>query len=292
MICFPNAKINLGLRVTERRPDGFHNIETVFYPIGIRDVLEAVPSDNFSLHLSGIAIGGDTNDNLVAKAWRQLSQAATLSPMAVYLHKAIPFGAGIGGGSADAAFLLKLVNEAQNLGFDDNALEVMAAQLGADCSFFIRNKGVYAHGKGEIFEPINLSLKGYYLVLVKPGIFVSTAEAYRGVMQKAADYRSENPSAPGTKPVSESSRFHSTTSLPDLLEDLPISEWKHFIVNDFEYTVFPLHPEIAEIKDTLYSKGALYASMSGSGSSVFGIFPSEIDLTGTFPDSFVWSEVL
>ena len=292
MICFPNAKINIGLRVTSRRPDGFHDIETVFYPVFLQDVLEAVPAEDFSLHLSGIPIDGRSDDNLVARAWRLMAEEVHAAPMDVYLHKAIPFGAGLGGGSADAAFLLKLINEAQGLGLDDKQLEQLAARLGADCSFFIRNRPVYAYGKGECLESIDLSLKGCFLLLVKPDVHVSTAEAYRGVMDATRLYLQQHPEAPW-KDAGAASAFHSTTALPDFLCAHPVEDWKDFVVNDFEHTVFPLHPEIAAIKQRLYDMGACYASMSGSGSSVFGIFKERPQVSvNAFPDCFTAVEAL
>lgn len=266
MITFPNAKINIGLHITRKRPDHFHDIETIFYPIGLSDLLEVQPATHYTLHCSGLAVGGDTEDNLVTKAYRLLAEQHDLPPVTIYLHKLIPFGAGLGGGSSDAAFLLKLLNETYQLHLSHEQLETDAARLGADCSFFVRNSAVFAQGKGNEFSPVSLSLKHYYLVLVKPDIFVSTAEAYAGVTPKRP--------------------------LVDLKEvtQLPISQWPDKVVNDFEPSVFKAHPRIARIKEELYRQGALYASMSGSGSSVYGIFDKEVQLQHHFPDCFYWAD--
>lgn len=274
MICFPNAKINLGLRITEKRPDGYHNLETVFYPIGLKDALECVPNaknTDFSLSVSGLGYMVQTEDpekNLVTKAFRLLQSKHSLSPSDFYLYKAIPTGAGLGGGSSDAAYTLKIINEINNLGLSDYELEVLSAQLGADCSFFIKNKPTFATGIGTVFEDISLSLKGYYLILVKPDIHVSTAEAYSLV----------HPA-------------HPEFSLKEVLSD-PITTWKNTVVNDFEVSVFEKYPQIKSIKEQMYRRGAIYASMSGSGSSVFGLFKSPVDLKQSFTDCFYWSETL
>jgi 4-diphosphocytidyl-2-C-methyl-D-erythritol kinase len=247
MICFPNAKINLGLNVTGKRPDGYHNIETVFYPIPLRDALEVVEADAFSFSQTGIPLDAPAEDNLAVKAMRLLSGYG-LPPLEVHLYKAIPAGAGLGGGSADAAFMLKLLNDFGRLGLGDDALETMAAQLGADCPFFVRNRPVFASGTGNIFEPAGLSLKGFRLCLITPGIAVSTAEAYAAV----------TPQRPAT-------------SLKEIIR-LPVSEWRGRMINDFEPSVFARYPALAAIRQSLYDAGAVYASMSGSGSSVYGLF--------------------
>ncbi|GHU80917.1 4-diphosphocytidyl-2-C-methyl-D-erythritol kinase [Bacteroidia bacterium] len=250
MICFPNAKINLGLRVVSKRPDGYHNLETVFYPIPLCDALEIVPSETGETTFSqtGIQVDGNPADNLVLKAFRLLKKDFDLPEIAVYLRKQIPFGAGLGGGSADAAFMLKLLNDFAGLGLSVEELEKYAGQIGADCPFFIRNRPVFAEGIGDIFTPVEISLKGYYLVLVKPDIPVSTKEAYAGITPK-----------------------RSTNRLTDIIR-LPLGEWKDLMVNDFEESIFTRYPAIEAIKGALYERGAIYASMSGSGSSVFGIF--------------------
>jgi len=269
MICFPNAKINIGLNILRRRPDRYHDIETVFYPLaGCCDILEAVRSDAYSLQLSGIGMECPTEDNLVTKAYRLLAADFSLPPMQVYLHKQIPFGAGLGGGSADAAFLLKKLNDSCSLGLDTASLQAYAARLGADCSFFIRNEAVFASGRGDVFSDISLSLQGYWLVLVKPDISVSTAEAYAGVTPRLPH-----------------------RSLQELINQ-PVETWKDTVVNDFEPSVFALHPHIGRIKQQMYEAGALYASMSGSGSSVYGLFRQETHLREEFKGCYYWAGYL
>jgi 4-diphosphocytidyl-2-C-methyl-D-erythritol kinase len=252
MICFPNAKINLGLHIISKRANGYHNLETVFYPLPLCDALEVVwaETNKTTLSQSGIMVNGNPDDNLVMKAFRLLEKDFDLPKMAIYLRKQIPFGAGLGGGSADAAFMLKLLNDFVGLGLSVPQLEKYAGQLGADCPFFIRNRPVFAEGIGDIFTPIELSLQDYHLVLVKPDIHVSTQEAYAGITPK--------------QPVSR---------LTEIIR-LPVKEWKNYLVNDFEEGIFARHPVVGEIKQTLYDMGAIYVSMSGSGSSVFGIFES------------------
>jgi len=269
MITFPNAKINLGLDITERRADGYHNIETVFYPISITDALEMVKTDGaeYEFHQSGIVVDAPIEKNLITKAYRLLQKDFELPAVEVFFHKAIPFGAGLGGGSADAAFMLKMLNELAELRLTDEQLEAYAAKLGADCAFFIKNKPVFAYGIGDKFKNINLSLKGKYIVLAKPSVGVSTAEAYAGIIPQ--------------KP---------NVSLFDVVQNEPISEWKKYVKNDFEKSVFQKYPQIGEVKELFYQKGALYASMSGSGSSVYGIFECEQQIS--LPSCFVWQGVL
>ncbi len=270
MVSFPNAKINIGLNITEKRPDGYHNIETIFYPIGLCDKLsfEIAKGDETSLSISGIKIDGDPNDNLIIRAYNLLKNNYYLPSLNIFLEKNIPFGAGLGGGSADAAFMLKMLNEEFNLNLTPIDLEKFAAELGADCPFFVLNKPVFASGIGNVFSNINISIKGYYIVLIKPNVYVSTSNAYSGVkVQKSA------------------------FSLLNLSEK-SISEWKDIVVNDFEKSIFLKFPAIAAIKETLYQQGALYASMSGSGSSVYGIFDKKVDVSTLFQDSFVWADFL
>ena len=270
MVSFPNAKINIGLNITEKRPDGYHNIETIFYPIGLCDKLsfEIAKGDETSLSISGIKIDGDPNDNLIIRAYNLLKNNYYLPSLNIFLEKNIPFGAGLGGGSADAAFMLKMLNEEFNLNLTPIDLEKFAAELGADCPFFVLNKPVFASGIGNVFSNIKISIKGYYIVLIKPNVYVSTSNAYSGVkVQKSA------------------------FSLLNLSEK-SISEWKDIVVNDFEKSVFLKFPAIAAIKETLYQQGALYASMSGSGSSVYGIFDKKVDVSTLFQDSFVWADFL
>jgi len=271
MITYPNAKINLGLNVVEKRPDGYHNIETVFYPIGLCDVLEVEPSEtcsDYSFSSSGIAIGGDSEDNLIVKAYHLLRSGYQFPPIDISLVKQIPFGAGLGGGSSDAAFMLKSINELFELKITPSKLEKIASKLGADCPVFIKNRTVFATGIGNVFTPIKLSLKGYFLLLIKPDIYVSTPEAYSLVVPEVPQ-----------------------TSLIELIQK-PITEWKDTIKNDFEKSVFSKYPTIEKIKLELYEMGAVYASMSGSGSTVFGVFETEPEKTELFHNCFVAGGVL
>ena len=258
MITFPNIKINLGLSITEKRPDGYHNLETVFYPVAHEDALEIRTNpeaqQKFTLHQHGMEIAGNPENNLVVKAYLLLDKEFHLPPVEIHLYKHIPSGAGLGGGSSDAAFMLKLLNEHYNLQLSDKQLEDYAATLGADCAFFIKNTPTYAEGIGNIFSPIELSLKGYRIMIVKPDVFVSTREAFANIRPHRPEY-----------PVREVIRR-------------PVAEWKDTLINDFEASVFPQYPVIGEIKEELYHQGAIYASMSGSGSSVFGLFAADTTL--------------
>jgi 4-diphosphocytidyl-2-C-methyl-D-erythritol kinase len=262
MISFPNAKINLGLNIVSKRPDGYHNIETVFYPVHRCDVLEIVPAkeEKGRFFQTGIPLQEDTQKNLVMKAFHLLKAHHDIPEIDIYLRKNIPFGAGLGGGSSDAAFMLKLLNDFADLHLSHEQLEEYASQIGSDCPFFIQNRPVFAEGTGNIFTPAAVFLKGYHLVVVKPEIHVSTQEAYANVEPQ-----------------------QSKESLRDIIQ-LPVSEWKDKMVNDFEKSVFVRHPEIGEIKQKMYERGAVYASMSGSGSSVFGIFEGAAMLAGKWID--------
>jgi len=271
MISFPNCKINIGLNIVGKRTDGFHNIETIFFPLALCDALEVLllpdnMSDEFSIE--GVTIDGDPDQNLCMKALRLMQNKITLPKLKIILQKNIPIGAGLGGGSADAAFTLKLINEFGRCGFSDEKLIEMASQLGSDCAFFVINKPVFAEGKGDVMTPVFVNLEGYSIVIVKPPVFVSTAEAYSGVCPKVPEY-----------------------SLKELVL-LPVSEWPGLIRNDFEETIFPKYPEIAAIKQSLYEMGAVYASMSGSGSSVFGIFNEPLNADYRFPGCFYHEEII
>lgn len=255
MVVFPNAKINIGLAVTEKRADGYHNIETVFYPVKVYDALEVIESPVSGFSSSGIAVPGDDN-NLCLKAWSLLRDRYQLPPVKIHLHKNIPVGAGLGGGSADAAFTLKLLNRFFKLGLSEDELETLARQLGSDCAFFIRNEPAFAFGKGDEFGAVALDLSDYYLALVMPPVQVPTAEAYQGT----------NPEKPAN-------------SL-QILINTPVDQWKHTISNDFEKSIFSRFPLIASVKEELYRQGALYASMSGSGAAVYGIFKEVTELPG------------
>jgi len=252
MISFPNAKINLGLQITEKLPNGYHSINSVFYPIPVSDALEFVESKKTNFSSSGIDIPGDTKGNLVLKAYQLLKKDFQLPHLDIHLLKSIPIGAGLGGGSADGAFILSMLNEYFQLYLDDSFLETYASQLGSDCPFFIRNKVAYATGTGTDLNPFELDLKGYWMVLINPGIHISTADAYSGVRPAKPEF-----------------------NLLDTLSTIDFPKWKKELVNDFEASVFSKAPEIKKVKDSLYAFGAEYASMTGSGSSVYGIFSEE-----------------
>ncbi len=271
MICFPNAKINLGLNITQKREDGFHNIETIFYPVGWNDALEVVSvnhsvldsartdklrvtTEEFNLHLSGLSISGNTEDNLLYKAYHIIKQTKTLPAIDVYLHKTLPMGAGLGGGSADAAFFINLLNEQFNLNLSETERIDIAKQLGSDCAFFIKNKPVYATQKGDVFSDITLDLSHLYIALIYPDVHSNTKEAYSLV----------KPHQPNC-------------SLLEVIHQ-PIHTWKTDLVNDFEISIFNKYPVVQKIKNDLYNLGAAYACMSGSGSAVFGLFESEPDI--------------
>jgi len=257
MVVFPNAKINLGLYVVEKRPDGFHNLETVFYPVPWRDALEVVPAsgDQTTLNLSGLAVDAPTEKNLVMRAYQLLADGYNLPKLDIYLHKVIPFGAGLGGGSADAAFMLTMLNSLFDLGISEGKLAEYAATLGSDCAFFVYNRPMIASGRGEVLSPIEVSLSGYTIVLVKPPFGISTPEAFSGITPK-------KPQIPLREAISQ-----------------PIERWKEVLFNDFEPHLFENHPQLASIKQQLYDNGALYAAMSGSGSTIFGIFKDDVDFT-------------
>jgi 4-diphosphocytidyl-2-C-methyl-D-erythritol kinase len=262
MVFFPHCKINLGLQIISKREDGYHEIETCFYPIPWCDALEVLTSDQFKFSQSGAAIPGREEDNLCVKAYQLLKKDFDLQPIKLHLHKVIPTGAGLGGGSSDAAFTLRALSDVFNLNLSAVELTNYAATLGSDCSFFVSDKPMLGSGRGEILSETPVSLKGKYLILVKPNVHVSTAEAYSGVIPKQP-----------------------THAINEIL-DLPIAEWKGKLTNDFEESVFNKHPEIEAIKKELYSQGARYASMSGSGASVFGIFDSSRDLKNKFSGDY------
>lgn len=270
MIVFPNAKINVGLNITGVRKDGYHDIESVFYPIPLKDVLEVVVAEDgqTEMQVGGLLLDGKVSDNSVMKAYNLLKEQFDLPPVKIYLEKVIPSGAGLGGGSSDASFAIKLFNEMFRLGMDIPQMEAVAAKIGADCPFFIQNKPAYVTGIGDELQPIEFSLEGVSFLLVKPDDFVSTKEAYSKVTPKKT-----------VLPLSE-------------MVMKPISEWKYNIVNDFETSVFASHPTVKMIKDLMYEKDALYASMSGSGSSVFGFFKREVDAKAFFPDMFSFQCIL
>lgn len=248
MIGYPNPKINIGLHVLRKREDGFHDIETLFYPVGaFRDELEIVPSDHFSIEIEGA--DWDPQSDLTAKAWRLLAEERGIGPVAIRVRKGIPVGAGLGGGSSDCAFALKMLNELFSLGLSTVELEQYAARLGADCAFFIRNIPQWGSGKGDILRPAEIDLSNYEIRVELPeGVHVRTADAYKGL----------TPHEPAIALREAVTR--------------PVSEWRDCVVNDFEASVFPGHPGIAALKERMYADGAIFASMSGSGAAVFGIF--------------------
>lgn len=276
MVTFPNAKINLGLDVVAKRPDGYHNLETIFYPVPLQDILEitvteeeGAPDYTFKMH--NAVFEGDNNDNLVVKAYKILAADHKLPKVEMSLYKNIPTGAGLGGGSADAAFALKMLNEIACLNLSDEQLEAYAARIGADCAFFIKNTPAYATGIGNILSPTVCSISGYHLVLVKPDIHISTKEAYSLVTPAAAE-----------TPLTE-------------IAALAVEEWKGKMKNDFEKSVFANHPQMEKIKEELYNMGAVYASMSGSGSAFFGLFTEQQDIEDIekkFPGMFCWYKQL
>ncbi|MDR1226511.1 MAG: 4-(cytidine 5'-diphospho)-2-C-methyl-D-erythritol kinase [Prevotellaceae bacterium] len=249
VLLFSNAKINLGLHVIEKRADGFHNIETVFLPIGWSDVVEALPHpDTLTLHTTGLCVDVEQEKNLCAKAFRSLQKDFNLSGADIFLHKQVPFGAGLGGGSSNATFVLRALNEIFQLSLSQQQLAEYAGKLGSDCAFFIYNSPMLATGRGEILTPVSVNLSGYELLVVKPPFGVSTAEAYADVTPK--------------KPV----------AVLQKIINQPIITWRELLVNDFELSVFAKYPRLSAIKKQLYDCGATYAAMSGSGSSMFGIF--------------------
>jgi 4-diphosphocytidyl-2-C-methyl-D-erythritol kinase len=259
MVLFPNCKINLGLHIIAKREDGFHNLETVFYPVTLKDALEIIPTPNSNTDIefssSGLTVDGNTKDNICIKAYHLLkNDFAQLPNIKMHLHKAIPMGAGLGGGSADGAFALQLLNKKFNLNISTPQLLNYATQLGSDCPFFIINKPCYATGRGEILKEINIDLLKYKIALINPGIHVNTGWAF-GQLTPVLPQK----------------------SVQQIIKQ-PIKTWKAELKNDFENPVFEKHPEIKNIKEALYSQGALYASMSGSGSTVFAIFENNVSL--------------
>lgn len=273
MLLLPGCKINIGLNVVARRPDGYHDLETVFYPIPLRDNLEINETDEDALDcrltLKGFALDGNADDNLVVKVYRSLKAEFQLPSLDIFLYKNIPTGAGLGGGSSDAAYMMKGLNEAYDLGLSQEEMERRLAKFGADCPFFVKNQPAYATGIGDILNPINVCLKDEYILLVKPDIFVSTREAYSGITPR-----------PSAHPLAEAVL-------------LPVETWRDTVVNDFEEAVFAHHPRLAAIKQTLYDMGAVYAAMSGSGSTIYGLFNRPVpEAEKVFANCFVFSQRL
>lgn len=266
MIIFPNCKINLGLRIIRKRNDGYHDLETVFYPVNfLHDVLEVIPSKETQVHftMSGLQVEGNNTENLCIKAYELVKKNfPELPAVRIHLHKSIPTGAGLGGGSADAAFMLKLLDRVFKPGFTKEHLTDWSLQLGSDCPFFLVNKPCFASGRGENLTPVNIDLSDWQIILVKPDIFIHTGRAFNGI----------SPAVPAK-------------SVQEIIQQ-PVQTWKDELINDFETSVFRQYPAIAEIKTELYKQGAIYASLSGSGSTVYGIFPKQTAVTLSFPDSY------
>lgn len=272
MITFPTCKINIGLNITSRRYDGYHDIETIFYPVRLCDALEFAVSDrqegSDELIVTGIDIGNEPMDNLVVRAARKLREMYGIPVLKMHLHKVIPPGAGLGGGSADAAYLARAVNRHFDLNIPVEEVKDLVRELGSDCPFFIENTPSFATGRGEILTPVNQVIKDHYLVLLNPGVGISTREAYRSCTPSVPDVR-----------------------LPELISN-PISDWKNLIINDFEAFAVDRHPLIGKLKDELYSQGALFSLMSGSGSSVFGIFGQKPCLNDLLQQYTIWEGMM
>lgn len=263
MVAFPNCKINLGLNILRKRKDGYHDIETAFFPVPLVDVLEIIPSESKTQLTNTGILSGSNEDNLCLKAYHLLKKDfPSLPEINIHLHKAIPVGAGLGGGSADASFTLSLLNKMFDLQLSPFRLFGYASELGSDCSFFLFNKPCLATGRGESMEVIKLSLSDYKILLINPGIHINTKEIFQQVI----------PITPAKK-------------IKDIIQQ-PVETWKNELVNDFEKIVFPQHPEIRKIKEKLYDHNAVYASMTGTGSTVFGIFNKEDDVRFSVKEYF------
>lgn len=266
MISFPNAKMNLGLDIIEKRQDGFHNLSTCFFPIPLCDALEFVESRKFSMDITGNPVDGESKDNLVVKAYHLLKKDFHLPELSIHLHKVIPSGAGLGGGSADAAFMISMLNTHFELYLDEDLLADYAGQLGSDCSFFIYNRPMLALGRGDELSDITLDLAGKFVSVIKPDFSISTKEAYQKI----------NPKFPAV-------------SVGTILQDRPVDSWKTCLKNDFEEALFPAYPVLADLKQIMYSSGAIYAAMTGSGSAIFGIFEEEPSFDSINPAYFSWT---
>jgi 4-diphosphocytidyl-2-C-methyl-D-erythritol kinase len=253
MIVFPNAKINIGLNVTSKRPDNFHNLESIFYPINWVDILEINKSETFEFTSSGLAINTNLDNNLVVKAYRLMVEKFNISPCKIHLHKQIPMGAGLGGGSADASFTLTAINSLFNLNISVKVLVELADTLGSDCPFFIENTPKFITEKGNKMSEIDLDLSGYYIKLLNPNIHISTKEAFNGIKPKLS----------------------SVNYLEISIDDLEINK----ITNDFENSVFPIHPILKDLKSKLKTENAFYTSMTGTGSTIYGLFKNKPEST-------------
>lgn len=281
MVLFPNCKINLGLNILRKRTDGYHDLETVFYPVSLNDALEILPLKNGisgepgasndqqpTLTVTGLPVAGASQDNLCLKAWQLLKKDFPGLPLVnIHLHKAIPMGAGLGGGSADGAYTLLLLNRKFNLNLSTEQLVAYALQLGSDCPFFVYNEPCLGFGRGEILQPVNVDLSAYKIIIVNPRIHINTGWAFSQLTPAEPKHR-----------------------ISDIIVQ-PIDTWKNYLINDFEAPVLKKHPELREIKDQFYDSGAIYASMSGSGSSFFAIFNYNTALNFTFPGHYFFKEL-
>jgi 4-diphosphocytidyl-2-C-methyl-D-erythritol kinase len=254
MVLFPPCKINLGLKILFKRPDRYHEIDTCMYEIPIYDILEIIPSEEFQFTSSGLIIPGETDNNLCVKAFNLIQKKHKIQNVKIHLHKQIPMGGGLGGGSSNGTNVLKGLNELFNLSISDKELETYAAELGSDCPFFVKSKSQISQGRGEILTEINIDLNGYYLRILNIGIHVSTADAYTNVTF-------DNPSP----------------TVENLIKNINLKEWKYKVENNFEKSIFLKHPILKQLKNELYNDGAIYASMSGSGSTMYGIYESKPD---------------
>ncbi len=264
MIDFPGSKINLGLRVIQRLSNGYHLIESIFIPTTFSDVLELIKADSSEksrFYFNGLEIPGDPKDNLIYKAYDLLSKDFKLPSFEAHLLKVIPTGTGLGGGSADASSMLKLLNNVFELSISTKELESLAKMLGADCPFFIKKESAYVEGIGDKITPLELDLSSYYLLIICPDLHINTRDAFQNIAPKTVN-----------------------NHLKDVIQSYPIEEWKSYVFNDFEDYAFHIHPLLEDIKDEIYEMGALYASMSGSGSAIYGIFEKKIELDPSIKD--------
>lgn len=272
MVCYPNAKVNLGLNILRRRPDGYHDIESLFVPVKWRDILEVVEdrsaaAGTVTFTASGLSVPSDGKPNLCERAYHWFHHRHGLPGVRMHLHKLIPIGAGLGGGSADAAFMLMELNRLFDLGEDLTTLESLAAELGSDCPFFVRNTPQLVSGRGEVMRPFSIDLSGWHMLIVHPGLHIGTAEAYAGVVPKMPAHRVEEVVA------------------------RPVEQWLGLLHNDFEDSLFAKYPLLAELKQQLYDAGAVYASMTGSGSAIYGLFRAQVEVPLADGMSFRWTEL-
>ncbi len=269
MVSFPPCKINLGLQITRKRADGYHDLLTCFYPVPWYDVLEIVPAQSFSFSISGIPVPGSPDDNLCVRAYQILKEAYGIGPIAMHLLKILPTGAGLGGGSSDGAFTLRTLNRLFNLQLSLEELRTFAARLGSDCAFFIGDKPMMGAGRGDVLSPASVNLKGKYLVIVKPDVQIPTSAAYAMIQPREPAF-----------------------DLRQIVEKHSPAEWKNLLTNDFQEVLFKQFPALQTIHGKLYDNGAVYASMSGSGSAVYGLFENKADIKKHFGNMTCWSGYL